>query len=193
MDTDPTSHGWTIHNNGGSHSLSEGILTITAPAYYYFDAPTALWDDTVNNTLGWSVEARVRLTSFGLSSPNVGGARIWAHDHAWLSVLDIYPDRIEISMAFSGVHYMDTMDGYHTYRLEGQGTGLSVSVDGMEVLDLVAGKSGGTHTLMFGDGTNSNPTTSKWDYFTFTTIPAPAALTILAVGGALAGSRRRRS
>ena len=182
-----------LQGGGGFHLLSgTGILAISAPSYYEFDAPPALWDATVNNAYGWSVEARTWMTDFESTNPSYGGLRIWIHDNTYLSRLDLYPDKIQVSGNFSGVHLMDTMDGYHTYRLEGQGTDLDVYVDGTPVLSLAAGPGGGTPTLFFGDGGGDNPTRSYWDYVTFTTVPEPATLSLLLAGSGLALIRRRR-
>jgi len=133
------------------------------------------------------------MTDFDLDTTGAGGLRIWIHDNTYLTVLDLYPDKIQVTGNFSGVHLMDTMDTFHTYRLEGQGTGLDVFVDSVPVLSLPAGPGGGTSTLYFGDGAGDNPTRSYWDYVTFTTIPEPAALSLLAIGGLALTRRRRRT
>jgi len=58
MSTDPVLEGWTVlQGGGGFHAISSGLLAISAPSYYEFDAPAALWDATVNNADGWIFEA----------------------------------------------------------------------------------------------------------------------------------------
>jgi hypothetical protein len=118
MSQDPATLGWSVANNGGSHSVSDGVLTVDAPNYYEFDAPPSLWDDTVNNDAGWSVETRVRLTSFIEEYSDIGGLHLWIHAIGNYAKLDIFPNKIRLRYPDFVEHTMNTMDDFHTYRVE---------------------------------------------------------------------------
>jgi hypothetical protein len=196
MDQDPVSLGWSINNMGGNHSVSNGILMIDSPQYYEFFAPESQWQSIANTDLGWAVETRVKLDYYdGATTYYAGGAlRIWIGTGFGEknAVLDLYPDRIIVNTSPSYSYFMNTMDNFHTYNIEGIGDALTVAVDGGRIFDLEGQWLSMSDALCFGDGSGEH-SISEWDYFSYSVVvPEPATMALLGLG-ALALIRKRRA
>lgn len=195
MDTDPVDLGWTILAGGGSHNVSNGILHIDAPSYYEVTAPANVWQNSVGNAGGWTIETRMRRDPTSVGTPGM-----WIYDGRNLSLVGFHRDSFEISgeSAFPGSYGLDT-SVFHTYRFEGRRNKLRVFVDDLLALDFDSARdSGASFTFMFGDNNRftSGPSSSDWDYVSVTTNPVPlpagfwlAAASIFTLVGL--GARRR--
>jgi hypothetical protein len=195
MNQDPVELGWTNYANGGSYSLSGGTLTIDAPSYNEFSAPD-VWETTADDSLGWSVEARVKLDSETIDYDRwyARGATIWMCPNTrTLRIFRIFSGGVGLDY-ISPDYAMDTTSDFHTYRIEAYGNNTNVFVDGSLIMTGTQVASG-TPGMLFGDGAGENPTVSRWDYVTFTTntVPEPSTLLLAASGilGLLAYTWRR--
>ena len=179
MDTDPVfDEGWGLFVNDGSHSVSDGILTVTAPSFHEIVAPASIWRNTVSNSAGWVIETRMRRDPSSIGTPG-----IWVHDGKNLFKALFLEQGLLLQNAFTGGVAADT-SAFHTYRFEGVGDTLDVFLDGSLARSFEAEPSGGSFVLMFGD-LNHSPSgisISKWDYFSVTTIPIPAAVYLFGSG-----------
>lgn len=165
MDTDPVfDEGWGLFASAGSHSISDGILTVTAPSFHEIVAPAAIWQDKVSNSAGWVIETRMRRDPSSIGTPG-----IWVHDGKNLFMALFIEGGLLLTNAFTGGVSADTST-FHTYRFEGVGDTLDVFVDGSFARTFEAQGSGGSFVLMFGD-LNRSPSglsISEWDYFSVT-------------------------
>ncbi len=180
MDTDPVDEGWRLINNGGSHSVSDGILKIDAPSYYEFLAPDSIWRYAVDNDRGWAIETRMRRDPASGTPPEM-----WIQDTKHYSHPQFLSDgmRFTSNSAFQGFAALDT-SVFHTYLFESRGDRLDVTIDGKLVLILDDPRSSGaSFVFFFGNGK------SEWDYVSVTTngFPVPIPATIWLMGIALAG------
>lgn len=180
MDTDPVfDEGWGLIINDGSHSVSDGILTVTAPSFHEIVAPASIWQNTVSNSAGWVIETRMRRDPSSIGTPG-----IWVNDGKNLFFALFLEQGLLLQNGFTGGVSADT-SVFHTYRFEGVGDTLDVFLDGSLARSFEAEPSGGSFVLMFGD-LNASPSgisTSEWDYFSVTTlVPIPAAVYLFGSG-----------
>lgn len=190
MDTDPVDEGWRLWKYAGSHSVSNGILKVTAPGYYEFKAPDSVWRNAVSNERGWAIETRMRRNAASIGTPSM-----WIYDGKHYVAPMFTNDGLSFrsGSAFRTGFSLDT-SVFHTYRFEGKGDRLDVLIDGTRVRSLQnPSYSWAAFVFMFGDD-NYSPggiSYSEWDYVSVTTgieiapIPLPPAL--LLMGAALAG------
>ena len=204
MDVLPTALGWgnyTCSSPGASNTVSGGVLTMVSPTCDEFQAPAADWNAVVSPTTAWYVEARVRLDS-GSTLPfcnpvpqcvysNTGGLRLWMNDNQNLTTLDIATDGVYLNTNPGVIYALDTSQ-FHTYRVDGFGKSIRLSIDGTLVATSMAEFSG-TTGFFFGDGAIDAATVSEWDYVTIQAIPEPSmGLVVLVVlaGGLCVRVRR---
>ena len=192
MDADPSADGWTLQTSGGAHAVGGGILSIDTPGFRQFDAPMAIWDDTVSNADGWSAEARLRLFPSFTTDTRV---QMWLMDDVNFNKLEVYQDRVELRSGFITMSYsMDTTSAFHIYEVVAQGTNTKLFVDGVEQISIDwVTSAAATFTMNFGDGHGSHPSDSQWDYVAIrhNAIPAPGAAALMTIAfGCL--TRRRR-
>ena len=172
MEEDPVfGSGWGLHRDSGSHSVSDGILSITAPTYYEVRAPASIWQNKVSNHAGWVIETRMRRHSESVGTPG-----IWISDGTHFFRALFASEGLLLTNAYQGGVGVDTSE-FHTYRFEAKRDRLDVFVDDVLSRSYESAEfSGGTFGLLFGD-LNSNiqgTSVSEWDFFRVTTFPNPA-------------------
>lgn len=191
MDQDPLAAGWTVHPGTipGTHSVADGLLTVNSPSFYEFYAPNAVMQ-ALSNSAGWAIDARFKFT---------GGAfmTLWVWDRTELNRVDIGQSSIRVypgAVGFDLVYPYNIGTDFHTYRLEGIGENIRMTVDGQVAFDTVhLGQTGGTQVIYFGDGWEGGATTSVWDYWRITTVvPEPGAGVVCLLGAAAVMRRRYR-
>ncbi len=171
MTTSPASLGWwSVFSNGGSATLSDGVLTLTSliNSLAGYRAPAALWTAAANDPDGWEIGVDMRVVNvsdFGAYAVTID-CRTGIHR----CFFNIYTDHIELSGSWSGVsfHAMDTTDVTHQYILSCNGTHVDVQVDGGLALsadNLVSDTN--PPDMGFGDGSWANATTTEWTYVAF--------------------------
>jgi hypothetical protein len=186
MDREPALDGWIVQRGffgsfGSVHSVANGLLTISTDDYYEFRAPSAIWEDRVNNSVGWKIDTRMRIidsTGYNL--------KLWIHDNTNLNTIDITPDAVYLDLIAiptpDRTYPANIGHDFHTYHVEGQGQHLLVEVDGQTAFDVVrTNHPAGTLGLIFGDmwGISPHwPNVSEWDYFRVT-VPEPTMLSVI--------------
>jgi Ca2+-binding RTX toxin-like protein len=126
---------------GGTVSLSNGILNVGPQGSLL----TGLepddrgdWWGTVDNILGWTVSARVRLDSSLASTCDQQDAQLVLADHTIDVAVSFGTDGVCLRSGYSDVlsHAMDTQSAFHTYRIDVKGASVRLSVDGTQVLSV---------------------------------------------------------
>lgn len=187
MDTDPMyEEGWGLYRVNSRHFVSDGILTVYAPAFHEIVAPSSIWQDAVDNSSGWVIETRMRRDPSSIGTPG-----IWINDNVNLFIALFDPEGLRLTDAFFGGAALVDTSAFHTYRFEGEVDTLDVFVDGSLARHFESSRlSGGTFTLMFGDLNDGlgGTSISEWDYFSVTTfdkpseVPIPASVYLLGSG-----------
>lgn len=168
---------WQHADEGGSASVSGGVMTIETPTFYEFLLwnPDGAWHENVDNARGWAIEARLRVDAATASlCAGCSAVQIWANDHTILLIVGFSTN--EISIAYPDlVHFpMDTTDAFHTYRVTAKGMHVTVAVDGVVAIDhILSWPGGGSEVVSFGDGDGSGYSKSYWASFSYD-VGAPA-------------------
>ena len=188
MPSDP----WFRQFDSGTATVSNGILTIDAPAGYnefqlsidgHGPHPADPWTANVSNVRGWSVEVRMRVDP--LTEPFCAGPpppqltrgpalTIWVTDDSHkLIQLGFAPACVAWlrSPTDATTFAMDTTASFHVYRVSVLHSEVKIYVDGVKVMTGDTSTVGVTNTgIIFGDGqTAGGPTRSYWDYLTYDT------------------------
>jgi hypothetical protein len=152
-------------------TVAGNVLTLGPYGYVaLFDGSATDWSGNADNSLGWTVEARMRLDESvteecGYAEP----ARIWAGDH--LTVVTVGFARGQVCLTYPNqvVYAMDTQSAFHTYKLDVRRERVRLSVDGRVVIDhTLSWSGGGTPALM----AESLTGTSHWQYLRYDTTPS---------------------
>jgi Ca2+-binding RTX toxin-like protein len=128
---------------GGTVSVSNGVLHVGPQGSLLVgfnpDDPGDWWG-TVDNVLGWTASARVRLDSSLASTCDQQDAQLVFADHTINVDVDFGTDGVCLRSGFSSVlkHAMNTQSAFHTYRVDVKGASVRLSVDGTQVLSLQA-------------------------------------------------------
>ena len=177
FDTLPASP-WQAWNclDGGTATVSNGILAIDSPTCYEFDLwnPAGEWNQYVNNEEGWVIEARLKLDPITVPSSNQdrGAVLIWANDHVNLLIIGFQPNELRLAYPDYVPVAMNTTDDFHTYRIQSRLNTVQIYVDGVLRIDHVLSWSGGGSDLLtFGDGDGQGHSLSYWDYFMYDVTP----------------------
>lgn len=159
-----------------SSQLSPTAHVDTSSGFLYLDTTNDIQEQAffaqnwnASSAQGAAVEARVRLDDF-TGDPKVGGAAIWIEDDVNAETLIIHPQGIQL-YASKLSYNMDTMDGYHLYRIVTLGNDIKVYVDGKLAIDGAGalGHARGSHNrVAFGDGSSGASSRSSWDYVRYT-------------------------
>jgi len=168
---------WKLNSSGGSSSVSEGILTIDAPANYHeFSVrhPDSRWHLSVRNSRGWVIETRLRVdaASEGQCNSGYSPALIWVSDHENSVQVRFSTDEICMASPDLVQFPMDTTDGFHVYRIESRLNNVRIYVDGNLVINHNLSRSYSVgSTLLFGDGAGGGKSLTFWDYFWYDVFP----------------------
>jgi hypothetical protein len=152
-------------------TVAGNVLTLGPYGYVgLFDGSASDWSGNADNSLGWSVEARMRLDESvteecGYSEP----ARLWAGDYLTVVTVGFARGQVCLTYPDQVVHLMDTQSAFHTYKLEVRRERVRLSVDGRVVIDhTLSWSGGGTPALM----AESLFGTSHWQYLRYDTTPS---------------------
>jgi Ca2+-binding RTX toxin-like protein len=135
-----------------------------------FDGSASDWSGNADNSLGWTVEARMRLDQSVTEECGQGEpARLWAGDHITVVTVGFARGQVCLTYPDQVVHPMDTQGAFHTYKLDVRRERVRLSVDGRLVIDhTLPWAGGGTAALM----AESLTGTSHWQYLRYDTTPS---------------------
>jgi micrococcal nuclease len=174
FNTLPPATEWGNVKSSGSATVSNSILTISAPSGYNEFAQggsTSKWFQEVSSIDGWAVEMRLRIDP--ITDPDCGeSVVVWIHDETQLINLGFSPNAVCMSVPGGVAHPMNTTSAFHTYRIEGQLNRVWIYVDGALIAEhRIHEPWDGTHSLFFGDGNQGTTSRSYWDWFQYDTAP----------------------
>jgi hypothetical protein len=149
----------------GYYDALEMDTTASYDHYSYFGRSiVASASDTI------TVTAKVRLDDY-VGSPGLGGCAIWVENNQNAEVVLITPAGLRLYSKKTS-YAMDTMDGYHEYKIVAAGNTLHVYVDG-EAIPVISTTFGGQSwaargLVRFGDGSYGASARSSWAYIRYT-------------------------
>ena len=165
MDVVPENDGWTLNQNGGSSSISNGELTIATSLIgirYY-----GIYN-IVDFNIGFTFETRMKATV--TSDQGIVTVSPWSSPSSGTSYyvyLDFYNDGVGFS---NGAKILLDVNNYHTYRVTVKDSTAKLYIDG-ELKDSVSTISyAGTYNrILFGDINTAPSSTNNFvfDYFKY--------------------------
>jgi Ca2+-binding RTX toxin-like protein len=152
-------------------TVAGNVLTLGPYGYVgLFDGSSSDWSGNADNSLGWTVEARMRLDESvteecGYAEP----ARLWAGDYLTVVTVGFARGQVCLTYPDQVVHLMDTQSAFHTYKLDVRRERVRLSVDGRVVIDHTLSWSGGGTPALMAESLNG---TSHWQYLRYDTTPS---------------------
>jgi len=139
---------WQAEGILGEAGVAEGMLTIAtsgANTAYYSHT-----DDRFDNSIGATVEARIRVETLGQSCQR---ACVAVRDGLREAKMVLYPDGVSISDGddLRETYAMDTTGGFHLYRMAVRGDTAHLYVDGELAVSAVLSNRSDAKGIVFGD------------------------------------------
>jgi len=168
---DPTlDYPWTLNENFvediGVASVSDGILKLNTTSETHGWDYTRNWN--ANNSVGWIVEARVKIEAHDLLSQGLD----FIDGSKWTDV-EFETDRIEILISdeWTSIDVDNTF--FRTYRIRLKGSDFKIYLDNALIFEGEATRTAAQNKIRFGKGwTGDNyGGISHWDYVAYETIP----------------------
>jgi hypothetical protein len=161
----PSAEGWWVRVSVADIEKDGPFSTFPAPMCRLLGRSIVA---SVSDTI--TVTSKVRLDDY-VGSPGLGGCAIWVENNQNAEVILLTPAGLRLYNKNS-FYAMDTMDGYHEYKIVATGNTLHVYVDG-EAIPLISTTFGGQSwaargLVRFGDGSYGASARSSWAYIRYT-------------------------
>ncbi|GAA3351796.1 hypothetical protein GCM10020358_82870 [Amorphoplanes nipponensis] len=152
-------------------TVAGNVLTLGPYGYVgLFDGSPSDWSGNADNSLGWTVEARMRLdASVTEECGSAEPARLWAGDHLTVVTVGFARGQVCLTYPVQVPYAMDTQSAFHTYRLDVRRERVRLSVDGRVVIAQTLPWSGGGTPALLAESLTG---TSHWQYLRYDTTPS---------------------
>lgn len=168
-DVEPELNGWELRENAATDlaNASGGLLNLnTTPenAYWWYN-----YNWSASNSIGVTLEAKLKMEDTGPNSDLF----LFVRDGSRYEGIQFFEDRVQGWYDQSLIHYMDTTDQFHIYRLTAKDDDFMVYVDGLLCINGIDKylSSSSSNVAQFGDimDTSGYHSWSNWDYIRFNT------------------------
>jgi hypothetical protein len=184
-------------DDGGTPAWAQNTTGTGSYAMYYLSPDVADANEGAAN--GWELEVEARIPTTSLTPSFGSAAGYWDGAKRWHLMFGAEADGDPIVKLADGGNPTYTLQGagntgYHTYKLvydSAAGTA-DLFVDGNEVISNWAGGAATTTLIVrWGDDAFAEDAQVNWNHVKWETVPEPAAILLVTIGGFFALRRRR--
>ena len=153
-------------DNGKRFTLKTSITGVDMLRYVH--TLFTPWYEYVNNALGWSAVARLKVIDSGTECQVIS-----IYDGTYRSMLAFTENKIFVPSYYivesTQEYEIDTTDAYHTYTINVIGTALSIKVDDIERITATLDKASSSKLFIWGDlqSTENYGGEVYWDYIKY--------------------------